>query len=423
MTSSETPADVAVVGAGLCGLRAATLLQQAGRDVVVLEASERIGGRTPTSQLGAERHDLGGELIGRDYHATRELLDQLGLHLSPVPRLTWVRLLPHTHPLRSLPGLPSLWRALRRLATMARQLTDDRPWEHPKAEVWDAVTVAEWLDARHVHGSPRQLLTTLIRTFAAADPREMSLLHLLCWIRAAPGLFTTLSRESRWRITEGADSPSRELADQLITPLQLYTTVSHLEQDDEIVILTTSDQRIYRARHVLVCLPLPATAAVGFTPSLPAEHQRLLTEVRSGHLTKIVATLAQHQGRHHRRVALGEGLLTLALRDGARAEGFASGPNAEAVEPDLAADLRRLLGLDAADVRATALHRWAADPLADGAYPVFRPGQLTTYGPQLRTSHGRIHFAGADRSIWPGTIEGAVRDAQRAAHALLAQTT
>ncbi|MGD9485852.1 FAD-dependent oxidoreductase [Streptomyces sp. TRM70308] len=422
MPPSQITADVAVVGAGLCGLRTATLLQQAGRTVTVLEAAETIGGRTPTTRLGTQHHDLGGELVGRDYHATRRLLHELGLHLTPVPRLTWVTLLPHTRPLRNLPHLPPFLRALRRLSAAARQLPAERPWEHLSATRWDAVTVSDWLDHQHVHGSPRRLLTTLIRTFAAADPGEMSLLHLLYWVRTAPGLFTTLSRETRWRIAQGADSPARALADQLTQPVQVHSHVTRIEQDDRGVTLTTAGRRTHRARHALVCLPLPATATLGFTPPLPPAHRRLLDEARSGHLTKIVATLTRHQGRHHRRVALGEGILTLALRDGARAEGFAPGPYARLPEAELAAELRGLLDLSPADVQDTAVRRWATDPLAGGAYPVFRPGQLVTHGPQLRASHGRVHFAGADRSTWPGTIEGAVRDAQRAAASLLSRT-
>ena len=49
----------------------------------------------------------------------------------------------------------------------------------------------------------------------------------------------------------------------------------------------------------------------------------------------------------------------------------------------------------------------------------FAPGQLTRHGPALRASHGRVHFAGADRSVWPGTMEGAVADGERVAARLL----
>lgn len=80
-----TTAGVIVVGAGLCGLTVATLLEQAGMSVAVLEAAGEVGGRTRSRWVGGRRLDVGGELVGTDCHQLRRLISGLGLHLDTGP--------------------------------------------------------------------------------------------------------------------------------------------------------------------------------------------------------------------------------------------------------------------------------------------------------------------------------------------------
>ena len=62
-------ADVVVIGAGVAGLSAATRLVEAGNDVVVLEARERVGGRLWTEVIGGTLLELGGQWVSPDQTA------------------------------------------------------------------------------------------------------------------------------------------------------------------------------------------------------------------------------------------------------------------------------------------------------------------------------------------------------------------
>ena len=78
-SGSRLRADVCVVGAGYSGLTAAWRLKQAGRSVVVLEARNRIGGRSLTARIkGGGWIDLGGQWVGPDQNAFYALIKEVG---------------------------------------------------------------------------------------------------------------------------------------------------------------------------------------------------------------------------------------------------------------------------------------------------------------------------------------------------------
>ena len=72
-----------VIGAGLAGLRAAELLRDAGREVIVLEARDRVGGRTRTESWEGASIDLGGQWIGPGQHRVAALAARLGVETFP----------------------------------------------------------------------------------------------------------------------------------------------------------------------------------------------------------------------------------------------------------------------------------------------------------------------------------------------------
>lgn len=79
-----TSADVVVVGAGLSGLRAAALLKRQGYSVVVLEASDRVGGRLkPFFDASGVVWDMGGQWVGPQQHRMHTLLREYNIPTVP----------------------------------------------------------------------------------------------------------------------------------------------------------------------------------------------------------------------------------------------------------------------------------------------------------------------------------------------------
>lgn len=83
VTGMPPRADVVVVGAGLAGLAAATTLQAAGVETVVVEASDAVGGRVRTDRVDGLLLDRGFQLLNPAYPAVRDLVDVPALRLCP----------------------------------------------------------------------------------------------------------------------------------------------------------------------------------------------------------------------------------------------------------------------------------------------------------------------------------------------------
>ena len=78
-TTDERRSDVVVIGAGVTGLVAATQLRRAGHSVTVLEARDRVGGRTWTRVIDGAMLEIGGQWISPDQTELTALVEELGL--------------------------------------------------------------------------------------------------------------------------------------------------------------------------------------------------------------------------------------------------------------------------------------------------------------------------------------------------------
>ena len=434
-----------VVGAGLAGLAAARDLAAAGRSTVVLEARDRVGGRTLNADLGnGAVVEVGGQWVGPQQTALLALAAELGVPTFPTHDdgehlLEWrgrVRRYTGTVPRLNPVVLADVAQAQRRTERMARTVPLDAPWEAPRAREWDATTLETWL-RRHVRtAAARELIRIGVEAVWAADPGELSLLHALFYLRSGEGwsaLLDTGGGAQQDRFVGGSQLLSTTMAEQL--EVLLEAPVRRIAQTPDGVTVTSAVGTV-RAQHVVVAVPPALAGRIEHDPPLPGRRDQLTQRAPMGAVVKCHAVYDEPFWRADglsgtatsdagpARVVFdnsppeGQPGVLLAFLEGRVARTLPAEQRREAV----LAVLVRLFGPQAARPQRWLEQDWAAEPWSRGGYGgAFPPGTWTQLGPALRAPVGRVHWAGTETALrWNGYMDGAVRSGHAAAREVLA---
>ena len=233
----EREVDVAVVGAGLAGLVAARDLARAGAGVAVLEARDRVGGRTLNHDIGDGKVvEVGGQWVGPTQHRLLALARELGVDTFPTYD-TGENVIEWEGELRRYTGaipkinpvvLADVAQAQFRLDRLAREVPLDAPWDAPKAARWDNQTFETWLRANLATGAARKLFEIATEAVWAQEPGDLSLLHVLFYAHSAGGfdaLFDTEGGAQQDRFVGGSQRVSLRLAEELGDAIALEAPV------------------------------------------------------------------------------------------------------------------------------------------------------------------------------------------------------
>src|SRR5436305_14101552 len=158
-------ADVAVIGAGLSGLAAARVLAAAGRDVLVLEARDRVGGRTLNHSIGRGHIvEVGGQFVGPTQDRVLALAREVGVKTFPVYNQgSNVEIVGGQRTLYpASTGIPSdpetqrlLFDLLAKIDPIAKEVGPTAPWRARRARELDHTTMAESPDRSSASASAR----------------------------------------------------------------------------------------------------------------------------------------------------------------------------------------------------------------------------------------------------------------------------
>lgn len=415
----------------------------------MLEARDRVGGKTFTDDVDGCPVDFGAHWVGPKQRRLLALADEFdvavekqyldGEHLLAVggERRTYSGNIP----LLSIRGTLEMGGALAR-AELRRLLVDrDAPWRSRGARRLDSYTLAHQLRGLRSE-SARGLFTVITRTMFGAEPSELSYLYFLWYAQCAGGVMTLTDFEGGAQDAHFAGGSQQfceriaaELGEEVVTLGVPATAVRHGADGVSIKV----GRRRIRARRAIVAVSPALAARIEYEPGLPAR-ESLGQRMPMGAYMKGVAVYDRAWWRDH-------GLSGVSLTDRGPVQmtvdvgptggepgvlaGFVTGAPARELagrpgDERRAIVLKAMAAMTAPEAerpRAFRDFNWLEEPWSRGG-PVglMAPGTLTGVGRELRRPAGPIHWAGTDTATeWNGYMEGAIQAGERAADEALAE--
>jgi monoamine oxidase len=415
--------DVIVVGGGLAGLTAARELGHRGRRVLLLEARERLGGRTWVSSFAGVDVELGGAFVHWSQPHLWAEITRYGLGIVELPDADRAFL-------RRDDGIEELDE------TVFGQLND-------AFELLCAGTEAYLTQPMTIPRGPAaeeaDLASTAERIVALdLDPRSSDLLDALCaGLSSAPNDrvgFLTIARSfalagfvgqmvldtnGRWELDGGTAALVEAMRRDVRADVRLGTRVEAIAQDETGVTVRSTDGE-HVASAAIVALPVNALGAVRFDPPLADRKREAAEEGLVGLGLKVWAKLAPGSPSMF-AAAPGRFPLSFVQTIAATPDGgtvvVGFGPSAAALSPDAPEPVARAIEdlLPGARVQEVAGHDWVRDPLAGETWASYGPGRSLRWLPELERREGRVAFAGGDIARgWGSYMDGAIETGLRA---------
>ncbi|MYN44761.1 FAD-dependent oxidoreductase [Pseudoduganella sp. FT93W] len=431
--------DVAIIGAGLAGLTAARDLRRAGcESFVILEARDRVGGRTYNHDLGnGYFSEAGGQWIGPGQTAIADLARELGIGTF----LTrwegkYCMMAGDITALVDCEGYFETNPELRReLEELAKGVPSAAPWTAKRAREFDSMSLADWLATKNLSPADQLGWAMGAQLTTGTTPNKLSLLHYLALINSAGCNYLQLeaikggAQESR--ISGGSQILSIKMAEALSDKIRMNSPVMKIEnwQSGPATIYTT--QGIIRARSVIVALSPSLCQQITFDPPLPEKRREMQRRWpayapmrKTAHVYK--KAFWQDKGLNGMIVQLNGpvqwcydnspedgslGVISAFINNGM----LPSDP--QDAKTELCKIYARVFGEEAMHPLHFFDQDWGrVDRWSLSCTSPIPPGFLTQYGDVLHPSIGRLIWAGTETAeIWITTMDGAIRSGHKAA--------
>ena len=423
--------DIIVIGGGFAGVTAARETARGGAKTLLLEARDRLGGRTWTHRWNDTDIELGGGWVHwHQPHVWSEITRAgLAVELGEDAQVAGWFVGDERHP-GTLPERDAIaergWNQFVDGVEDALPLPHDPLFASDRLARFDGQTITERMDELELDDEERDVLAAELESLAHGRLDEAGAVSVLRW-HALSGGSLALTQQTGGRITfrAGTQSLVQAIASGADFETRLSTPVAAVTQDSRIEVHTRAGETL-TAKLVIVAVPLNALGRIEFDPPLSEGKQEAIALGQASRGIKIFI---------HAR---GEPVFQNAIKPG-HAFGYLDteilypdgtqlligfGPDAENCDAtDLAAVQRQLDEiLPGYEALAATAHDWLADEFSRGTWAIHRPGWYTHHHAEMQRPEGAVILAGSDfANGWAGFMDGAIESGLRAGATALRQ--
>lgn len=414
--------DVIVIGGGFCGVTAARELRSQGYSVTLLEARNRLGGRTFTSKFAGKEADMGGTWVHWIQPHVWSEIRRYGMTLVETPGavaedITYLDYRGKRHETKASKIWPEFEAAVGRLFEDAYNMMP-RPSEPFVNDAWikgDRFSLQQKIDSTSMSPEVKALVDTYIGLLGSADPSQVSWMNMML-IYALSSYSATIMNDAcaRYKIAGGTKALLDAIASDAKADVRLATPVRAVRQMKDHVEVVTEDGVRISGRVAICTAPLNTLKDIEFSPALPAGKLEPSLQKHAGSGTKVHILVEGRQPMKSLWAPGGKAPLNFALWDGligSNTHFVGFGPSSETLDINDTSAVESALRQFLPEVRVLEAYgyEWNVDPYSQGVWCVSRPGQISKYLGALQERQGRILFASSDwANGWRGFIDGAI---------------
>ncbi len=425
-TTKPSTTDVVIIGGGFAGVTAARELSMRGRTAVLVEARNRLGGRTHTVDHEGHALELGGTWIHPTQPNVWAEITRYGLDVEDIPVPGGRQAILTAGKMVDLDeaGTAQALDALGQFCAPGAALFP-APYScrwGPDPQRYDDRSIREYLDSLSLTPMLRDVVDAMCSTVASAPLDQVAASEMMrVYALAGWNPSQMLAALSGTKIAGGTRSLIDAIASQAeLTDIRLESQVRGVVQTGDGVQVELVTGNAVTARTALIALPMNVLNSVTFEPRLSDIKRAAATERHAGSGLKCYVHVKGDIGNVCVYAPESEAINWAATYhhspNGSLLVLFGDEPKRLPLDDvaGMQVALRRLLA--GVEVERIFGWDWDADPFALGTWCAYRPGQLRRLIPELRRSEERFFFATSDSAVaWRGFIDGAIESGYRAA--------